>query len=425
MRTQLGGLRKAASWAAALALAGCVTVEGLAPFPCADGACPATLECVAGQCVTPGGGSGGGGSGGSGPKCMLPSDCPGPTNECKEAECTSGICTSKTKAEGSACGGEGECSAGACSVCKASVSLSEDSVTGGKEAIFSYIYDLDGDGFPEPIWINQLDETAKVFWGSGVAEISTGVQTISVGRSGAGAAFGDVNGDGLVDVVTSSQDFGQLRVALQTDTRVFATPNWISQLGFPQWVTLLDVNGDQILDLLVRTPDLGCWTLRLGNGVGGFLPGACAPGLESSIGLMRAGDLDGDGQAEIVWFDPVSLLYVVGTLSTEGALQGTATIPVVGFDERYFHDLVDLDNDGRLDLIHSARAEANGPVSVVVHYNQGGLSFAQCTFYDEVPEVGTSFGDLDGDGKPEYTRATKCEGCPSPSSSTYYLGIGE
>ncbi len=39
---------------------GCVTVEGLAPFPCADGACPQGLLCVEGACVVSNAGGMGG-----------------------------------------------------------------------------------------------------------------------------------------------------------------------------------------------------------------------------------------------------------------------------------------------------------------------------------------------------------------------------
>jgi cysteine-rich repeat protein len=65
-------------WPVALAYTvatACVSVEGLAPFPCAEGACPLGLACVDGQCVSEGaggaggiggaGGAGGGGAGGS------------------------------------------------------------------------------------------------------------------------------------------------------------------------------------------------------------------------------------------------------------------------------------------------------------------------------------------------------------------------
>jgi cysteine-rich repeat protein len=55
-----GGMAMGA--ALAVVAAACVTVEGLSPFPCADGACPAGLACVSGQCVA---GSGSGGAGGA------------------------------------------------------------------------------------------------------------------------------------------------------------------------------------------------------------------------------------------------------------------------------------------------------------------------------------------------------------------------
>jgi hypothetical protein len=48
-----------------MTLPACLQVADLAPFPCADGACPAGLVCLEGQCVVPGAG-GMGGAGGTG-----------------------------------------------------------------------------------------------------------------------------------------------------------------------------------------------------------------------------------------------------------------------------------------------------------------------------------------------------------------------
>ncbi len=319
------------------------------------------------------------------------------------------------------CAAGSSCLGGVCTQCTTGT-LSELTKAGGKESQGSFVVDLDGDGFQDPVWTNQLDQTATVFWGNGLAQFPPTSTTFAVGRTAAYAAFGDLNGDGRKDVVTSNQDYNSIRVAMQTANRVFAAPTTIAQSGFPQWVTLLDANRDGKLDLLVSTPQLGCWTLRLGDGVGGFAPGACLAGMPSTNGFARAGDLDGDGWAELVWGDYPGTQYIIVKLTAAGAVQGTLPVAVAGYPVLSWLDLVDLNQDGKLDLVHSGKTAANAPWTVVIQYNQGGLVFSPCTFGSSPgANAGFSFGDLNGDKKPEYTRSTTCSFC----NSTYYLGVSQ
>ncbi|HQP35144.1 MAG TPA: FG-GAP-like repeat-containing protein, partial [Polyangiaceae bacterium] len=318
-----------------------------------------------------------------------------------------------------ACGNvcpSGFCEDGSCPACQ-SGTFSEVTKSGGNETVGSYFEDLDGDGFLDTIWINQLDQTATVWWGDGTNYFGPDSTTFSVGRSGGGAGFGDVNGDGRKDVVASNQDSSQVRVALQTAPRTFPGLTSISQSGFPTWIVLFDANRDGKLDMLVKASSMGCWVLRQGDGTGGFAAGACLSGVPITNGIVRAADLDNDGWAELVWRDPSVVQMVVAKMTASGAVQGTTPVPVPGHTTLGLPDLLDLNQDGLIDIV--ASAESGGTYSVLVLYGVGGLAYSPCKFGPTPGNVSPlSFGDPNKDKKPEYVRSTTCAYC----SSTYYIG---
>jgi hypothetical protein len=121
-----------------------------------------------------------------------------------------------------------------------------------------------------------------------------------------------------------------------------------------------------------------------------YCPAGSFPAGHQPVGV-RAGDLDGDGDLDLV----VSNLNSsnVSILLNQGAGTFAAPSPLTtAFSPRGLV-LVDFDNDGDLDV---ATSTANG-VSVLI--NSGGGSFAPYAFHGTPPgALSLDTGDLDGDG---------------------------
>lgn len=116
--------------------------------------------------------------------------------------------------------------------------------------------DLDGDGYVDMV-VSIAPGPFQVFWNDGTGYFPTSVQ-INGGNRGEGLAIGDLNGDGLPDLV-SGDDHGNLSggfcsVAMNLGSRAFAAPVQYSAGNGCRTIALADFNGDGTLD-----PVVGSW----------------------------------------------------------------------------------------------------------------------------------------------------------------------
>jgi hypothetical protein len=141
----------------------------------------------------------------------------------------------------------------------------------------------------------------------GALEVCFTAESVLEGRFAVVSTTGDVNGDGLPDVVVwsmiddgSREGVPELLVFPGTGTRTLGEPiasDWNAM--YVAEILLVDVDGDGALDFIGNAPYLpGLW-LATGNGEAGF--GAVVPlGFSYDIQYLTNGDLDGDGVDELV-----------------------------------------------------------------------------------------------------------------------------
>ncbi len=220
------------------------------------------------------------------------------------------------------------------------------------------------------------------------------------------AAVGDVDGNGVVDVVLSLRDVsGKLAMMRGIGGGAFG-PIELIEVGAPtDWVEIRDLNGDAIPDLLasVRT-GYGRVAVLRGLGGGSFAPTEMILAQRNPAGMI-ARDLDGDGDIDAalvnygsanveVWKGDGAIHFQFSQLVSTQKWSAGIPFPFSIICE-------DFDGDGDLDL---ASASIGGS-SVSIMRNDGSGNFAQGRSWraplvaeETVSIANIVASDIDGDG---------------------------
>ncbi|WP_197531436.1 CRTAC1 family protein [Posidoniimonas corsicana] len=232
-----------------------------------------------------------------------------------------------------------------------------------------------------------------------------------------GAAAGDFDGDGRVDLVFTRLNDSDLLYRNRGDGTFEARP---LTAGFPlptytNGVVSGDVDNDGDLDLYMTTVNYTRNYLYLNDGAGVFTDAGVAHTAALASGVSRSGqgatfgDYDNDGYLDLAtgdWGNTVAdshsrLLRNLGAAQPGGFEDVTAAagIDVYRADRtfRYAPRFVDLDRDGHTDLTFAADFQTSQ-----LFWNNGDGTFSDGTIDAGVGTdfngMGSTFGDYDGDG---------------------------
>ena len=202
------------------------------------------------------------------------------------------------------------------------------------------------------------------------------------------AVMADVDNDGkALEIVAQENGTGQSWYEARAGVWV---THVISDRSYGHGIGVGDVNGDRRNDILtprgwleapldVRAP--GAWTFHndweaintpiAGAGRPPLVPGANGPGL-LELGFMHTADIDGDGRRDVIagaghnfgvfWFQHPSTPLGAGpstALGAEGAGQWTRRVIDNSWSQAHASTLVDLNGDGRLDVVTGKRFMAH------------------------------------------------------------------
>jgi hypothetical protein len=294
--------------------------------------------------------------------------------------------------------------------------------------------DLDGDGRVDLVAANEQANSLSVYLNGGVATgdlqvIASGDTAFLTGAYPTGGAIVDVNHDGIPDVVTADYHGDSVSVLIGTGTGALKAKTTYPTVDGAETSNLSfgDLNGDGNVDIVASNPCTrensppGSMSVFLGN-----LDGTFNPALTTLVGTKgntkpystAVADFDGNGVPDVAIGDLVNGPIIVKLGNGDGTFQDEVSYSTRGGGP-FIIIATDINLDGKPDLVTADR----GSSEVSVLLGRGDGTFKQAIVSSTGPMTNPysiAVADFNLDGVPDVVTANFGSG-----TGTVLLGIGD
>jgi uncharacterized protein (TIGR03437 family) len=278
----------------------------------------------------------------------------------------------------------------------------------GREPISVAVGDVDGDGIPDIVTADSASDTVSVLIGNGDGTFKAPV-SYPVDAPPQGVILADFNGDGMLDIAVGTSTGDIVGVLLNAGKGVFQPVEDSPSAARPAYLAAFDFDGDGKLDIAATDTADGAVSILRGNGDGTFTKTALYAASENPQSLVIT-DVNGDGIPDIAvaWGNASILGPDNGSGNTtillgngDGTFRAPTLWPAGG--QPTSPVIADFNEDGKPDLL----VAHNGGLSLSLVPGNGDGTFAAPSTIALPTGVMTNglaslaTGDFNADGTPD------------------------
>ena len=259
--------------------------------------------------------------------------------------------------------------------------------------------DLNGDGSLDLVTTSLSSSSASVLAGLGTGAFAK-AKSFALGAVSFAAAVGDFDADGRPDILAARLTTTNTSLLLNATAFTFsgdlAAASPVAVGDAPRAVATGDFNRDGRVDLAVANAGAGNVSIRLGSGGGGFTAAADVP-VGAAPAAIAIADFDRDGKLDMVVANSgagnVSVFLGNGNGTFTAASTPTVTVgatPVAAVAG-------DWDGDGKPDVAVVNQGSGSGSVSILLGNGDGTFTGPSDVTVGSSPSAVVA-GDFNGDG---------------------------